>query len=109
MGVFTNISDRTRRRFGRHGLASILAAIVLIALMGAAASFADTGEIHPDGPVSTSPADLVKQGSAETRPAAAIATDDPPLTRAATQLRIDEMSPARWLSQFGSVSIGHRE
>jgi hypothetical protein len=31
-----------------------------------------------------------------------------PLTRAATQLRIDEMSPVGWLSRFGSVSIGQR-
>ncbi len=32
-----------------------------------------------------------------------------PLTRAATQARIDRMSPLRWLSRFGHVSVGDRQ
>ena len=109
MGGITNISEWTQRRAWRHGLTRLVVGIVLIALLGAAPSFAETGQFHPDRSVSTSPADLAKQGPADTRPPAALATNDPPLTRAAAQLRIDEMSPTRWPSHFGSVSIGHRQ
>jgi hypothetical protein len=113
MGGFNNISDWAQRCFGRHRLGSrlagMMAGIVLIALMSAAQDFAETDEIHPDRSVSTSPTELAERGSAHAQPMTTLSSDDPPLTRAATQLRIDEMSPARWLSRFGSVSIGQRE
>ena len=35
--------------------------------------------------------------------------DTPPLTRAAARLRIEQMSPVRWLSRYGAVSIGQSE
>jgi hypothetical protein len=112
-GGFNNDStppNRTQCRFGRQSLANTLAGLALITLLGAAIqSSADTGEVPPDHPVSTSPTDLAKAGSADTKPETASSTDDPPLTRAATQRRIDEMSPTRWLSRYGSVSIGQRE
>ena len=109
MGVFDNILNRTQGHFGRHGLASILVGVVLIALIGAASSFAETGEGVPESSVSTSPTDLAKRDSVDAKPRAALSTDGPPLTRAASKLRIDEMSPTRWLSRFGRVSIDHRE
>lgn len=115
MGVFNNISgrpDRTQHRFGPHSLANTLARVALISLLlltGAALSFAETGEVPPDHPVSTSPSDLTKAGSVDKTLESAPSTNDPPLTRAATQRRIDEMSPTRWLSRYGSVSIGQRE
>ena len=115
MGAFTNISnqpDRTQCRFGRHSLANTLAGVALISLLlliGALQSSAETGEVPPDHPVSTSPTDLTKVGSGDGPLQTAPSTNDPPLTRAATQLRIDEMSPTLWLSRYGSVSIGELE
>ena len=115
MGAFNNISDqpdRTQYRFGRHSLANTLAGVALISLLlliGSVQSSAETGEDPPDHPVSTSPTDLTKAGSGDGPLETAPSTDDPPLTRAATQRRIDEMSPTRWLARYGSVSIGQRE
>jgi len=110
MGGYTNILDRTRRSFERHSLTGILAGIALIALTGAAGSLAGEADeiLSNRSVVSTSPTDLVEPGSTDAQPTTAGSTDDPPLTRAATKLRIDEMSPTRWLSQFGNVSIGPR-
>ena len=112
MGVFTATSIWARRPFGGCRLAGILAGILLFTSISAAPSFAGTDTLHPDHPdrsVSTSPAELTKRGSADAQPADDLRADDPPLTRAATQLRIDEMSPTRWLSRYGSVSIDHRD
>lgn len=115
VGAFTNISnqpDRTQYRVGRHSPANTLAGVALISLLlltGAAQSFAETSEVSPDHPVSTSPTDLTKAGGVDKTLESAPSTNDPPLTRAATQRRIDEMSPTRWLSRYGSVSIGQRE
>lgn len=115
MGAFNNASthsERTHRRSGQHSLASTLAGLALVSqllLIGAGQSFAETGEVPPDRPVSTSPTDLTEAGSGDRQLETAPSTNDPPLTRAATQRRIDEMSPTRWLSRYGSVSIGQRE
>jgi hypothetical protein len=115
MGVFDNIAirpDRTQRRSGQLSLANTLAGLALILpllLMGAGQSFAETGEVPPDRSVSTSPTDLTEAASGDRQPETAPSTNDPPLTRAATQRHIDEMSPTRWLSRYGSVSIGQLE
>jgi hypothetical protein len=111
MGGYSNILDRALGRFERHRLASILAGIALIALVGAAESLATESDAIPSNRsvVSTSPTDLAEAASTVTRPATVRALDGPPLTRAATQLRIDQMSPTRWLSGFGNVSIGPRD
>ncbi len=112
MGAFTATSTWARRPFGGCRLAGILAGILLFTSISAAPSFAGTGTLHPAHPdrsVSTSPAELTRRGSADAPPAGDLWANDPPLTRAATQLRIDEMSPTRWLSEYGSVSIDHRD
>ena len=115
MGAFNNVSthsERTHRRSGQHSLANTLAGLALISLLllvGAVQSFAEPDEAPLDHPVSTSPTDLANAGSGDRQLETAPATNDPPLTRAATQRRIDEMSPTRWLSRYGSVSIGQRE
>ena len=118
MGAFANIPDSTRRPFGRRGLRSLLSGIVLIGLMSAVPIFAESEtdatesdrRIEPNRSVSTSPMlALFKPDSSRSHLPAAPSTDGPPLTRAAAQLRIDEMSPVRWLSRFGSVSIGQRD
>lgn len=113
MGAFANISKKRRRCFARQRLASVLAGLVLIVTVRAATSSAETGTLHPDHaedrPVSTSPALLAELDSLDAHPLAAPETNDPPLTRAAAQQRIDEMSPTRWLSRYGRVSIGHRD
>ena len=102
MGEIGNISRRSLRRFG-------LAAAVLIALASAAPSVANTEEIPPDRSVSTSPTGQPGPGSANAGPPAALSFDDTPLTRAAAQQRIEEMSPIHWLSRFGRVSIERRD
>lgn len=119
LGVFNNVSDqldRTQPRFGRRRLAGTLLGAALIPLLfltliliGTGQGFAETGEVPPDHPVSTSPTGLTQAGSGDRPLETAPSADDPPLTRAATQLRIDEMSPTRWLSRYGNVSIGQRE
>ena len=109
MGVIANISSWRHSGFRRHGLASILAGSVLIALLYAASSIAETGEGDTGRSVETSPTDLAERASVDAELPAIISADDQPLTRAASKLRIDEMSPTRWLSRFGRVSIGRRE
>ena len=47
--------------------------------------------------------------TANTTPSTPGTPNVPPLTRAATRLRIEEMSPVRWLANYGIVSIGQRE
>jgi hypothetical protein len=111
MGGYNNILDWALGGFERHRLASVLAGIALITLMGAAESLATESDAIPSNRsvVSTSPTDFAERTSTVARPAAVRPLDDPPLTRAATQLRIDQMSPTRWLSGFGNVSIGPRD
>ena len=109
MGVTAHISDSISGRFGKRGLAGVLVGLVALALMGAAASFAGSDKILSDQPVSTSPTHGARRDSGEVQPPKALPSNDPPLTRAAMQLRIDEMSPTHWLSRFGDVSIAHRE
>lgn len=61
--------------------------------------------------VSTSP-----EGPSNARPpggrvprAMRVLDDDPPLTRAAARLRVETMSPARWLEHYGPVTVERRE
>ena len=112
MGGYNNIFDWALGCFEQHRLASVLAGIALITLMGGAAESlaTESDAIASDrSVVSTSPTDLAERASAVARPATVRPLDDPPLTRAATQLHIDEMSPTRWLARFGNVSIGPRD
>ena len=109
MGVIANIFSWRHCGLRGHGLASILAGSVLIALLYATSSIAETGEGDPGRSVETSPTDLAKRASVDAGLPAIISADDQPLTRAASKLRIDEISPTRWLSRFGRVSIGRRE
>lgn len=105
MSGFHNTSDSILQRAGRRWLAAAL----LIALVSTVPSFADTPEIERDRSVSTSPMTASAVASASAESSASTPSSAPPLTRAATQRRIDEMSPAGWLSQFGRISIGRRE
>jgi hypothetical protein len=113
MGVFDNISDRRLDRLGRYWLAGFLLAAGLSAAPALAQS-PDPAVIaqQPHHAVSTSPsgddASTTLDPSASRKTANAT-PDRPPLTRAATRLRIEEMSPLRWLAHYGDVSIGHRE
>jgi hypothetical protein len=105
MSEFHNTSDSILQRAGRRWLVAAL----LIGLASTVPSFADTPEIEPDRSVSTSPTAATAAGSSTAESSASTPSSAPPLTRAATRRRIDEMSPAGWLSQFGRVSIGRRE
>lgn len=119
MDRFADTPDRVRqhpgypRRLAQRGLvlllAGLFAGIALITLANAAPSLADPAEIHSDPPVSTSPTERTKHGPADAARTDTLSIDDPPLTRAATQRRIDEMSPVLWLAQFGRVTIDPRQ
>jgi hypothetical protein len=109
MGAIANILDSTPRRSETRGLAGVLAGLAAIALLAAASGFAGSDPIPSDHSVSTSPSHLANRGLDYAQPSKAMSRNDPPLTRAATQLRMDEMSPTRWLSRFGRVSVAHRE
>lgn len=119
MDRFADTPDRVRqhpgypRRLALRGLvlllAGLFAGIALITLANAAPSLADPAEIHSDPPVSTSPTERTKHGPADAARTDTLSIDDPPLTRAATQRRIDEMSPVLWLAQFGRVTVDPRQ
>jgi hypothetical protein len=109
MGAIANISDSIPRRPGTRDLTGVLAGLAVIALLAAASSFAGSDQNPSDHTVSTSPTHLTNRGSDDAQPSKAISSNDPPLTRAAMQLRINEMSPTRWLSRFGRVSVAHRD
>lgn len=109
MGVFNNISIWTRRCPGPRGLTCTIAFGLLVGWMGTTPSFAGADDFHPERSVSTSPIESPKPEAGDATTPIAGANQEPPLTRAAAQLHIDQMSPTRWLAQFGSVSIGHRE
>ena len=119
MDRFADAPDRVRqhpgnpRRLAQRGLvlllAGLFAGIALITLANAAPSLADSAEIRSDPPVSTSPTERTKHGPADAAGTDTLSIDDPPLTRAATQRRIDEMSPVLWLAQFGRVTIDPRQ
>lgn len=108
MGAYNYISDSIWLRLERRRLANILAGAVLIALIGPSPSLAAEPEagLSNRSVVSTSPVDLAEPDSTQQQPTATRSVNGPPLTRAASQLRIKEMSPTRWLAQFGNVSIG---
>jgi len=91
------------------GFARVLAGLALIAMLGAAVGFAESDRLLSDQSVSTRPTKLATRSSEDAKLSDTHSPNDPPLTRAATQLRIDEMSPTAWLSQYGHVSIEHRQ
>jgi hypothetical protein len=119
MGGFINsstgchVSRWQRALLGRHGLAGVLLATCLTATP----TLAQTPTVeNPDSQthhaVSTSPsppAAPARFAGVSSTPPANTAPDVPPLTRAAARVRIEEMSPIRWLANYGNVSIGQRE
>jgi len=124
MGGYTNISERkTRVRAWGHFLRLTLVAVLSLSatpsLADSPAALAPTHEVAPI-PNPTPHSVEAQSVSSATHPAvsttshaaahtaSAPAITPRPLTRAAAQLHIDEMSPVDWLSQFGSVSIGQR-
>jgi hypothetical protein len=109
MGVFNNnLIDIAIERIVR---ASLLLGVTVTLVCGVS-SFAADGEarVAPiDRSVSTSPIEGTVPGSLESASPRNPANEAPPLTRAATQRRIEEMSPARWLARYGHVSIDQRD
>ncbi len=108
MGGFDNISKRGH----------VIAAAVLATCLAATSALAETPALErantqPHHAVSTSPnppaALAFLDGTAPNFSPVSSAPNLPPLTRAATRLRIEEMSPVQWLAQYGNVSIGQRE
>jgi hypothetical protein len=106
MGDISHISDRSVRSLQQTCLAGLALFALLTAIPENAAS---ADEPHPDRSVSTSPQEPRALGSQDVQPVNDKSLDGPPLTRAANQRQIDEMSPTNWLSRFGRVSIGRLE
>jgi hypothetical protein len=94
---------RRARRVRRLGLvASWLALLMAMpALAGEPATKASDAD--GDRPVSTRPTALQVPNLSER--AHGNSSIDAPLTRAAARLRIEQMSPTEWLSQYGAVTI----
>lgn len=119
MGAFANISDRgaSKRRL-RCAIGSLVSALIVgFASIASADPANDARSPDPhttasdrapaaEAAVSTSPVALGMPGlSAESDPVA-VDADAMPLTRAASQQRVDEMSPMSWLSSYGNITIG---
>jgi hypothetical protein len=129
MGGYTNISNRkipVRTQVHFLGL-TVMAALTLSAAPSLADSPDALAETYEVAAVPNPDSRSVDAQSVSSTSHAAVTTTSPttgrtlttqliptaitfrPLTRAAAQLRIDEMSPVGWLSQFGNVSIGQRD
>jgi len=102
--IFT-MSSISRRRL--LNLAVSLLVLWTAPLAAADATDADTAD--DERAVSTSP--LPADASELARPAAQQSTrpDHRPLTRAASQQRIDSISPLGWLARYGPVDVTHRD
>jgi hypothetical protein len=109
MGGFDNISRRSL------GGVAVLLATCLCATSAMAETPADEtvqAPLHhavstsPNPPAALAP---IAGSPAGQSPVLSAAPELPPLTRAAARLRIEEMSPVRWLAHYGNVSIGQRE
>lgn len=123
MGGYTNILNRkTRVPSQIFGLALMVALSLSAApsLAGSPAALAPIREaavVPNPGPRSVEAQSVSSEShtaQSTTSPSATAranpsAVASQPLTRAAAQLRIDEMSPVGWLRHFGSVSIGQRD
>jgi hypothetical protein len=115
MGVFYDISNRG---FGHIAMRGSLG-LALLACVATSPCFAETPAAVEsaesvtvlDRAVSTSPSArealiAINRSQPFASMDAETAAPIRPLTRAATQARIDRMSPLRWLSRFGHVSVG---
>jgi len=129
MGAYNNILNRCdgRRRRAIHTRRLLIAALVLgIAAATAAASSSDdpaadpigpdtrvtdeTAQAHEtDAPVSTRPLLRDARSSASKPAAAGSGAERTPLTRAASQQRVNGMSPVAWLAGYGHVTIERTE
>jgi hypothetical protein len=103
MGDLSHISDRAIRWVQRACLVGLTLFAVQMAIPAYAVS---ADEPSSDRSVSTSPQERPDLDAADVQRLDGQSLDGPPLTRAANQRQIDEMSPAGWLSRFGRVSIG---
>ena len=119
MGAFTNIRDQDAdRRWPIYTFRSLIAALALgLVALAAAASSDDepatraiaqeiSATDETEAPVSTSPLSLGRRDLVSEPNAAAPDAKVTPLTRAASQQRVDEMSPVVWLAGYGPVTIG---
>ena len=121
MSGYTNISNpKSPRPIWSRLLILAVAGLASVSLAGAASlanptakdadpaheTLASPGAVNAQS--ATIPGHDTRAVSLEAIPATALASAPRPLTRAATQLQIDEMSPVGWLRQFGAVSIGRR-
>jgi hypothetical protein len=116
--IFTRSHESKGRRgsLGRHCLAGVLLATCLTTTPTLAQTRAvEKTNPQPHHAVSTSasppaaPAPLAGLPNVPTAKTTSDTLDVPPLTRAATRLRIEEMSPVRWLANYGIVSVGQLE
>jgi hypothetical protein len=102
---FTSIVSSASRRRPLHLAVSLL---VLWAAPLAAADATDADVANDERSVSTSP--LPTHASERAMPATRPPTGPHhrPLTRAASQQRIDSISPLGWLARYGPVDVARR-
>jgi hypothetical protein len=110
MGSFSNIPRLNSARI-RRLLRITLSLLVMFAapLAAADAADADVADVAKDErAVSTSP--LPADAGERATPATQQPTQPRPLplTRAASQQRIDSISPRGWLARYGLVDVAHR-
>lgn len=122
MGDFCTIrGSRSAADRGRIGLVALALSVGLGAALApvaqaeeptpatgptAVASSDLAADAEAGGPVSTSPRAALTDRDSSVQRGAAGGPSPLPLTRAATQLRVEQMSPVEWLSRFGSIEVG---
>jgi hypothetical protein len=112
MGALNLILDQARGHSERARLArrpNLFSRFSIFVVIGLASGLADPSQTLSDESVSTRPTDVHQTAAVHKASDPDSTPHVPALTRAAARQRIDEMSPAEWLSQFGHVAIGHRE
>ncbi len=118
MGAFDNILNRGRLRSANLALvAALLLGSASVAAAGPPEGRLDARSSGPivnataetEASVSTSPIALGATGPFERATAPRSHRETMPLTRAASQQRVEEMSPMAWLARYGAVTVGRTE
>jgi hypothetical protein len=111
MGGYANETSGAARRHRRSrrlaGLVLVLGTVLTIPAL-ADPPAGSPGNAGRDRPVSTRPIGRDRPDAGDLARRHVAALDRPPLTRAAAQRRVEQMSPTAWLSRYGDVTIGVR-
>jgi len=122
MGAFNNSSDRRAVPRWLWRTSGSLVATLLVGCSVAGSASAAEGEFETratgsetratqetEAAVSTSPVALGTSSLSSEPNGAGTGPEAMPLTRAASQQRVDQMNPITWLQSYGAVTIGRSE